>query len=103
VEGFQAQPILVGDDFLPAWPADPERRRLEEKLRQLSSDLNDSGCPAMVRVKALERAHRARYGSGLGWRGWLSLPLRLRPRHLRRLLGRIRIAKRRNSNPGQVA
>jgi len=103
VESFQAQPIFVGDDFLPTWPDEPQRRRLQEKLRRLSADLDDPDCPAMMRVKAIERAHRARYGSGRGWRSWLGLPLHLRPRHLRRLLGGIRTAKRRNGNRGQVA
>jgi len=81
----EVQPILVGEDFLPARPEPRRQQALIEKLNRLSDAVSTGSGPEIRRLADIERAYRRAYGTGRSLRDWLTLPLRIGPYHLRRL------------------
>ena len=76
------RPIRVAEDFLPREATPDEERMYREKLTGLSEAIGDPQSRPMQRVRDIEKSYRAKYGSGRTWKHWMTLPFRIRLKHL---------------------
>jgi hypothetical protein len=83
---WQAQVVVLREDFLPALPQGAEMSDVRRRFQELSEALSEPAGAALRQVRAIERAYRRQFGGGPSWQRWLRFPLRAATR-LRNAIG----------------
>ncbi|MCL2700426.1 MAG: CapA family protein [Phycisphaerae bacterium] len=87
---WSVRPLVIDEDFLPR-PATPqESTEFDRRMAALCEAASGQDRAALRFVRAVEKAYARRYGTGRTTRQWLTLPFRVRGRHLRSLWRRAR-------------
>lgn len=81
---FSYRPLIVDQDFLPRSATPDEAAALERRLSHLCTVARGESKLANQLMRPVERAYMRQFGARR-LRDWLSMPLRLRPRHFRQI------------------
>jgi len=83
------RPIVVGEDFLPRLPDARQEQQWLVDFDRLCQAVNDGDSVEMKQALQIEAAYSRMYGSGRRPVDYLTMPLRLRPRHIKKLIRRL--------------
>lgn len=83
------RPILIDDDFLPGFPKPQQQQMLESTIESLSAAIADRNSEGCRLARQVESAYRQVYDPPRTLRTMLTMPLRVRPRHIGDLWRRI--------------
>jgi len=87
---WSVRPLVIDEDFLPRRATPEESAEFARQMETLCVVAGGQDRAARRFVRAVEKAYARRYGSGRTARQWLTLPFRVRGRHVRALWRRAR-------------